>query len=460
MDKLTSTVRNKILEKPSNTIVPRDEQKSFNVMKNPIPTTSFKLPTNFDGATIWKNFLSPVIDQGNCGSCWAFVSTSVLADRFNIQSLGLMNVNLSATKLILCDWDSENLEDDLGSEDELDYINVQDNIASLDQSACFGNTLAAAILYLYKMGTPTESCIPYTSKLGASQEFQDISSFTDVYDLPLCNNVSGPYMDLCDINNIIIDSEHTLAARFYKCINYYGIYGTNKFNPDGGQSQIQMEIYKWGPVASSIHVYADLYEFDAKNTIYKWNGQGPKVGGHAIEIVGWGEENGIPYWQIKNTWGTKWGNNGYFKMIRGSNDCGIEEHCISMLPDFFYPINYHSIPTLDLTILNLEKYENNLRGRNDLALNPYNKIAGGIDVTTGYSRRTMLQFPYLKLYPPIFLSQLPDWNKFMASNALDISNKYIEHNDNAEINILFIGTIILLCCGIIYYIIKNVSTNL
>ena len=131
-----------------------------------------------------------------------------------------------------------------------------------------------------------------------------------------------------------------------------------------------------------------------------------------------------------------------------------------MLPDFFYPINYHSIPTLDLTILNLEKYENNLRGRNDLALNPYNKIAGGIDVTTGYSRRTMLQFPYLKLYPPIFLSQLPDWNKFMASNALDISNKYIEHNDNAEINILFIGTIILLCCGIIYYIIKNVSTNL
>lgn len=446
MEKLTSTVRNKILTKPSNTIV---DSKPFNVMKDPILKPSFDLPTNFDGISIWKDFLTPVVDQGNCGSCWAFVSTSVLADRFNIQSLGMMNINLSPTRLILCDWDSENLAEDLGEDDDLDLINIQDNIKNYNTSACYGNTLANAILYLFKIGTTTESCTPYTSKLGTSQEFQDISSFTDVYDLPLCNNVSGPYMDLCDINNAVVDAQHTKPARFYKCINYYGIYGTD---PKGSEMQIKLEIYKWGPVASSIEMYSDFYEFDAKNTIYKWNGVGPRVGGHAIEIVGWGEENGTPYWQVKNSWGKKWGDNGYFKMIRGVNNCGIEENCLAMLPDFFYPINYQLIPIISVTILDNQVYEHNVYERNKLALDPYHEIAGGIDVTTGYSRRTMLQFPYLELYPPIFLSQLPNWNTFLAGKSIMI---YSKPKERMEINILFVGVIIILCCAVSYYILKS-----
>lgn len=43
---------------------------------------------------------------------------------------------------------------------------------------------------------------------------------------------------------------------------------------------------------------------------------------HAVLAVGYGVENGIPYWLIKNSWGADWGDNGYFKMEMGKNMCG------------------------------------------------------------------------------------------------------------------------------------------
>ena len=39
--------------------------------------------------------------------------------------------------------------------------------------------------------------------------------------------------------------------------------------------------------------------------------------GHAVTIVGWGTEQGIPYWLIKNSWGTGWGDKGFIKVKRG-----------------------------------------------------------------------------------------------------------------------------------------------
>lgn len=44
---------------------------------------------------------------------------------------------------------------------------------------------------------------------------------------------------------------------------------------------------------------------------------------HAISIVGYGRENGVDYWLIKNSWGAEWGLDGYGKFRRGSNACSI-----------------------------------------------------------------------------------------------------------------------------------------
>ena len=44
---------------------------------------------------------------------------------------------------------------------------------------------------------------------------------------------------------------------------------------------------------------------------------------HAITVVGYGSEGGVDYWLIKNSWGTNWGENGYIRLQRGVNMCGI-----------------------------------------------------------------------------------------------------------------------------------------
>ncbi|KAH7966903.1 hypothetical protein HPB49_020391 [Dermacentor silvarum] len=56
------------------------------------------------------------------------------------------------------------------------------------------------------------------------------------------------------------------------------------------------------------------------------------LGGHAIRIIGWGTENGVPYWLVANSWNNDWGDKGYFKILRGQDECGIEDGIHAGIP--------------------------------------------------------------------------------------------------------------------------------
>ena len=51
-----------------------------------------------------------------------------------------------------------------------------------------------------------------------------------------------------------------------------------------------------------------------------------------MRFVGWGVENGTKYWRIANSWNKYWGEDGYFRIVRGTNEGGIEREAFSIEP--------------------------------------------------------------------------------------------------------------------------------
>lgn len=83
-------------------------------------------------------------------------------------------------------------------------------------------------------------------------------------------------------------------------------------------------IFQEGPIACGVAVTEDLF-FNYTDGIYEEKTGFMEIN-HDISVVGFGEENGTPYWLIRNSWVEHWGEQGYFRLVRGNN-IGIESDC-------------------------------------------------------------------------------------------------------------------------------------
>jgi len=81
-----------------------------------------------------------------------------------------------------------------------------------------------------------------------------------------------------------------------------------------------------GPVSICFDVVDDFMHYTSGVYSSKRCGTGDKDVNHAVLAVGFNStDNGQPYWIVKNSWGTKWGNGGYFWILRGNNECGLSQ---------------------------------------------------------------------------------------------------------------------------------------
>jgi cathepsin B len=98
-----------------------------------------------------------------------------------------------------------------------------------------------------------------------------------------------------------------------------------------GETAIMREIFSHGPVVTVVQVFSDFLTY--AHGIYTPSPAAVKVqGGQAVEVVGWGEDQGNKYWVVKNSWGTSWGEQGYGLISRGENPIGLEDLAVSATP--------------------------------------------------------------------------------------------------------------------------------
>jgi len=70
---------------------------------------------------------------------------------------------------------------------------------------------------------------------------------------------------------------------------------------------------------------------------------------HSVLLVGWGvdQATGEKFWLVQNTWGSQWGENGYFRIRRGTDESAIESTCEAGTPIIVdNKTNLHLIPNL------------------------------------------------------------------------------------------------------------------
>jgi cathepsin B len=90
---------------------------------------------------------------------------------------------------------------------------------------------------------------------------------------------------------------------------------------------MESELFDNGPLEVGYTVYEDFMNY--KSGIYK-HITGAQLGGHAVKLIGYGEEEGEKYWICANSWTKNWGEQGFFRIAYG--ECGIEGQVFGCIP--------------------------------------------------------------------------------------------------------------------------------
>jgi C1A family cysteine protease len=216
-------------------------------------------PATAPAAWDWRsarggNYVTPIVDQGGCGSCVAFGTIATFEAQAQI-SLGnpTLGVDLSEAHL----W------------------------------FCYGPPHGAG-------ACPNGGWWPDDSFPGL---------------IPgIVPGAAYPYTDANQACKVPADASTELTA-------------ITAWETLSSQAAIKEFISTTGPVTVCFSVYEDFYHY-YKSGVYEYNANtsGARVGGHCVSLVGYNDDG--QYWIAKNSWGSGWGESGYFQI--GYGQCGID----------------------------------------------------------------------------------------------------------------------------------------
>jgi C1A family cysteine protease len=242
-----------VAEETSVSKLPDHEKKLRSGLLKQVPTgkesmMTLQAPvTGLPASIDWRSYVTPVKDQGNCGSCWAFATTA------GLESAILINDKLPGV-------------DDNRAEEIL--------LSCSGAGSCNGGYIDRASDFIRGTGLPPESYFPYT-----------VAATDDK-----CSNASAGWPF----------ATRQITAWTYVTTNSASL------------AAIKNALNSYGPLVTTMDVYADFFYY--AGGVYEY-AYGAYQGGHAILIVGYMDDatvSGGGYFVVKNSWGTGWGNQGYF----------------------------------------------------------------------------------------------------------------------------------------------------
>ncbi|MCG6551270.1 MAG: fibronectin type III domain-containing protein [Candidatus Magnetominusculus sp. LBB02] len=208
------------------------------------------LPTSLDWRNNNGNWVTSVKDQGNCGSCWAFSSTA------GLESYTLRKNNTPGK--------------DNNTPNSLD-LSEQVMVSCSGAGSCNGGYINSAATFLQSSGEPVESCYPYTATNGS------------------CSSAC---------------STRTSAADTIKSWQWVTT-SASASNVD----TLRAALNTYGPIVITMAVYTDFFYYTSG--IYSHT-SGSLAGYHAILLVGYNDAE--QSFIVKNSWGSSWGEKGYFRI--------------------------------------------------------------------------------------------------------------------------------------------------
>lgn len=215
-----------------------------------------------------QNWLEPVVTQGDCGSCYTISTVHMLTARNRIRKNSLSEPAFSISFPLYC---------------------------SEYNQGCDGGYGFLQSKWSEDVGLIPEHCAPFSQGGGSCRLSAD-----------------------CD-----------LGEQRYRAVNHHyvgGFYG-------GAEAElIRHELVKNGPLVMSFEPKEDFMYYKSgvyKSSPNKIHQEWEQVD-HAVLLTGYGTEHGgQPYWSLQNSWGRDWGESGYFRMARGSDESGCESIVVS-----------------------------------------------------------------------------------------------------------------------------------
>ena len=101
------------------------------------------------------------------------------------------------------------------------------------------------------------------------------------------------------------------------------------------EGQIKTFLYETGPLAIALN--ANFLSSYVSGVLDKTSSECPTSSiNHGVTLIGYGNDSdsGLDYWLVKNSWGSDWGESGFFRIRRGNGTCGVNCYITTALVSF------------------------------------------------------------------------------------------------------------------------------